>query len=246
MEKIELAVILAAGRGSRMLSATEKIPKCLIEVKNVPILHRMLNQLKDIGVKRTIIVVGYLEEKIKDSVGTRWNGMEIDYIVNEKWATTNNVVSLYIAADEIKNHFFLIESDIIISDNALYLMQELNTAAVSKYLPYMDGTVVELDRDGRITAFYLKSDKRRPADPSALYKTVNIYSFDLNDFKNIIVPRLRRLVEEKRNNVYYELAIAEAVTADEIILTAADFSEIKWAEIDDKRDLRRARTIFSG
>jgi len=65
---VRKAIILAAGTGSRLGQFTEHTPKCLAPINGVPILINMLSHLCDVGVEETVIVVGYLKEKIYDKV----------------------------------------------------------------------------------------------------------------------------------------------------------------------------------
>jgi len=218
---IETAIMLLAGRGSRLEELTDNKPKCLVQVNNTPILHRMLDELSYLDIKKVILVVGYLHEQIFDYVGHKWKGMHIEYILNKDWHKTNNVVSLYMGLEKIETNFLLLEGDIIVSKEALKAFNDLNLLALDKFRDYMDGTVVKLDENKRVEKFYLKSTPGRPDDLTGLYKTVNIYSFDKN-----------------------ELAFAQAVNFGEISLKAVDFHNLKWAEIDDQKDLQYAEKLF--
>lgn len=62
------AVILAAGKGTRMLPLTEKVPKVLIPVRGEPFLWYLLKNLKDAGIEEFGIVVGYKKEQIRKFV----------------------------------------------------------------------------------------------------------------------------------------------------------------------------------
>ena len=119
---MKLALFLLAGRGSRIRTYSDQIPKCLIEVSGRPILHTMLDKLESRGVKKTILVIGYLGNKIIESVGSCWGDMEIVYVENKIWETTNNIYSLFLANELIKENFYLFEGDIIISDDAFNLL----------------------------------------------------------------------------------------------------------------------------
>jgi len=241
---IETAILLLAGRGSRLEILTNNKPKCLVEVNRVPILHRILDELSALNIKKVVLVVGYLHEQIREYVGEIWNDMHIEYVTNEDWYKTNNVVSLYMGIDRVESNFLLLEGDIVVSEMALKAFDGLNMLALDRYRDYMDGTVVKLDSDNIVEKFYLKSSPDRPDDLTDYYKTVNIYSFDRNDFFTYIKPRLKKLIDSQQVNVYYELAFAQAVNAKEIALKAVDFQHKKWAEIDDQKDLQYAEKLF--
>lgn len=82
---VNTAVILAAGRGSRMKSLTNERPKCLLELAGHSLLEWQLKALKAAGIKRIIVVCGYLGVKIKG---------DFEKVDNTRWAETNMVRSL--------------------------------------------------------------------------------------------------------------------------------------------------------
>jgi len=84
------AVILAAGRGSRMSALTEDRPKCLVELAHKPLIRRQIAALRGGGVSTLGIVRGYL--------GSMINIEDVTYFENPRWAETNMVMSLVTAA----------------------------------------------------------------------------------------------------------------------------------------------------
>jgi NDP-sugar pyrophosphorylase family protein len=64
MTKIDRAVILAAGRGTRMRELTNDLPKPMIEVRGKPVLQHIVQGLRDAGMCRFLIIVGYHAETV--------------------------------------------------------------------------------------------------------------------------------------------------------------------------------------
>ncbi len=79
------AIILAAGRGSRMLSLTEDRPKCLVELAGRPMLEWQCDALRAGGIKDILIVKGYMGHKFQGDFTT---------LNNPDWATSNMVTTL--------------------------------------------------------------------------------------------------------------------------------------------------------
>jgi choline kinase len=243
---MELAVFLLAGRGSRLNRYTEIIPKCLVEVSGKPILHRMLEILLKKGIKKAIFVVGYKWENIFESVGENWKGIEIQYVNNTDWAKTNNIVSFYMAKDAIGEDFLLIEGDIIIAQNALEPFRSgQNQMAVSLFEPFMDGTVVSINKNHKIERIYLKSDINSSINLAETFKTVNIYGLKNDDFQKFVVPAFKDIIDSGKVNSYYEQAFAQLVNSGLIKFDAVDYSNLKWYEVDNEQDLEEAERIFS-
>jgi L-glutamine-phosphate cytidylyltransferase len=84
------AIILAAGRGSRMGATGDERPKCLVELEGRPLLDRQIAALRRGGVEEIGIVRGYRAEML--------NFPGLSYFDNQRWAQTNMVMSLAAAA----------------------------------------------------------------------------------------------------------------------------------------------------
>ena len=65
---IENALILAAGKGTRMWPLTEDIPKPLLPISGIPIIKRQIDELKKVGVKKLYILIGYQMNEISDYI----------------------------------------------------------------------------------------------------------------------------------------------------------------------------------
>lgn len=98
------AIILAAGRGSRMKDLTSSKPKCLVELHQKPLLRYQIESLRSAGVREIGIVVGYASEKLSPYV----REFDLKVFENQQWADSNMVYSLCCARD------WLLDSDELI------------------------------------------------------------------------------------------------------------------------------------
>ena len=80
-----IAVIMAGGKGTRIQSINNKIPKPMIQVCGKPILEHQIIKLKENGINNIIIVIGYLGNVIKKYFGdgSKWN-ISVKYVEEEK------------------------------------------------------------------------------------------------------------------------------------------------------------------
>jgi NDP-sugar pyrophosphorylase family protein len=105
------ALIIAAGRGSRINNLTKEMPKALIPLLGLPLIERAILTTKEAGIREYAIVVGYLGNKIKAVLG---NGdrfrVKIDYLENGEWQKGNGV-SVLKAKELLNDNFFLLMSD---------------------------------------------------------------------------------------------------------------------------------------
>jgi len=88
------AVILAAGRGSRLGPHTEDRPKCLVELDHQPLIQRQIAALRAGGVSTIGIVRGYLANMIDIP--------DVTYFENPRWSETNMVMSLAAASSWLR------------------------------------------------------------------------------------------------------------------------------------------------
>lgn len=99
MQKISL-LILAGGRGNRFRPLTDTIPKPLIKINGQSSLGFTISNLGS-SIDEVVVVVGYLDIKIKDSFGDNFNGLPIKYVFQKEQKGTAHAV--YSAKDKIKN-----------------------------------------------------------------------------------------------------------------------------------------------
>ena len=144
------AVILAAGRGSRMDSLGSDRPKCLVELGGKPLIERQIAALRRGGVDEIAVVRGYRAEMI------HFSGLH--YFTNERWAETNMVMSLAAAASWLRS------GDVIVSYGDIFYRSEL----VCRLVAAPGQLVITYDRAWR------RLWTRRFSDPLADAETFRI------------------------------------------------------------------------
>ena len=241
------AIVLAAGMGSRLNRMTENNTKCMIDINGEKLIDRSLESLSIAGINKVIIVVGYQSDNLKKHLLEKWKHLEIVFINNDNYMTTNNIYSLYLAYDYLfLDDTVLLESDIIFDKN---MIQDLiddsreNLAVVDKYQDWMDGTVVKLDLD-KIVSFIPKNEQSIETLQTS-YKTVNIYKFSKLFLSTVYAPMLKIYCESISKNKYYEEILAVFSSMSPRSLSAFNAEKYKWYEIDNINDYRIASTLFS-
>lgn len=241
-DQVTTAVLLAAGTGSRLQPLTNDAPKCLSEVNGIAILERLVNSLCCHGFRRLVVVVGYLDHCVREFLDEWTDELRIEYVINPRYSTTNNLYSLWLARTKIHEPFLLVESDVVFDASLLEDMLRPDKIAVAKMESWMDGTTVTIDLFQRVSAFHFGSGVA-PGDGH--HKTVNMYSFTLASWRRV-AERLSRHVTAGRVNEYYETVFAEMVADDSLSLEAVEFDSGGWYEIDTLEDLHEAELIFPG
>jgi len=95
MTKIDKAVVLAAGRGTRMRELTADFPKPMINVRGKPVLQHIVEGLRDASVRRFLMIVGYHAERVRNFFGDgRHHDVAIEYATQRVQDGTGRVVNL--------------------------------------------------------------------------------------------------------------------------------------------------------
>lgn len=241
------AIILAAGMGKRLGAKTKDNTKCMVEVNGVRLIDRLLHQLSASGIHKVVIVVGYQSDNLKSWIADRYEDMQIIYVDNPVYDRTNNIYSLWLAADYLRSDdTLLLESDVILDDSVIpYILSASypNLALVDKYESWMDGTVVRLNKENDIVNFIPKKGfDFRVADN--YYKTVNVYKFSKSFSAGTYVPFLEAYTKSVGVNEYYEQVLRVISALDRRDFKALPMNGRKWYEIDDLQDLDNAETLF--
>lgn len=241
-------LILAAGMGKRLKELTQNNTKCMVKVNGVSLIDRMLHQLDKLQLSRIVIVVGYEGQKLKDYISTLHVQTPICFVDNPIYDKTNNIYSLSLAKEYLKQEdTLLLESDLIFEDDVLHCIiddSRETLALVDKYESWMDGTCIKIGDDDSIEAF-IPRKRFVFEDIPYYYKTVNIYKFSKHFSVTHYVPFLEAYSKALGNNEYYEQVLRVITMLDDPEIKAKKLNGQIWYEIDDIQDLDIASSMFA-
>ena len=243
------AIILAAGMGRRLGKYTRDNTKCMLPVNGVRLIDRMLEQLCQLGLSRLVMVVGYKGRELMDYIGDRYEGrLHIEYAENPVYDKTNNIYSLALVKEKmLEDDTLLIESDLILDDSLFQMILDdpyPNLALVAKHETWMDGTMVQIDKENNIINFVPKKAFKY-SEVDSYYKTVNVYKFSKDFSTKVYLPFLDAYCKVMGNNEYYEQVLRVITLLDQANLKALPIGDKPWYEIDDVQDKDIAEAIFS-
>ncbi len=115
---------MAAGQGSRLGDRWGR-PKCLREVGGVPLVHHQLAGLAAAGVTEVVIVVGFGQEQVREAVGTA-----ATYVVNERFAETNSMVSFWLGQQVVDDDVVVMNSDVFCHPELFGMLSEADGDAL--------------------------------------------------------------------------------------------------------------------
>jgi len=176
---IEKAVLLAAGRGTRMRDLTADIPKPMIEVRGSPVLRHIVEGLRDAGLKKFLIIVGYRADVVRDYFGNGSKfGVEVAYETQATQDGTGRVVDLAKPFAE-QSPFVLGYGDILVEpDNYKKLCAASDNVAavisVKRNEDVSQGGAVFLNDSFELMDL---REKPKPGEPTSPWYNAGLYVF---------------------------------------------------------------------
>ena len=113
------AIILSAGRGSRLLPLTETLPKCLLPVAGTSVLGYQLDVLARGGVEEVLVITGFMAQSVEKEVGRRTGPMRVRTLFNPFYQVADNLASCWMAREFMDDDFLLINGDTLFEDALL-------------------------------------------------------------------------------------------------------------------------------
>lgn len=235
-----VAVLLAAGEGTRLHPYTHERPKCLVEVGGRPLLDRALTALEDAGVDEVVIVTGYREEVLRRFLDARDSRIKVTCVRNEVYASTNNAYSLWTARVAVPGGFLLLDGDLLFEAKVLTtLMAASGEAALAverrRDLGDEEMKVIEA-ADGTVAAVSKTVDVEL-----AIGESVGLARFTAAAAR-ALWERLGAQIEAGQTRVYYELAFEQLISAG-LPFHISDVTGLSCMEIDTPTDLAAAHAL---
>ena len=235
-----VAIVLAAGVGSRLRPHTDNLPKCLVPIGAASILERAVNTLESCGIQRLIVSTGYLDHTVREALASA--RIEVAFVHNPDFAETQNVVSFERALHAVRpgERVVKIDGDVLFERTIIDALWAANTSAVAVDRSQTLGAeeMKVLTRAGKIARF------GKTLDPATAHgESIGIECFLAVDVA-AVTAAMSAAIHAGRTNVYYEDVYNDVV--ERVPMTAVDVSPRDWTEIDDADDLARAIVRFGG
>ena len=258
---IKRAILIAAGRGKRLGTHTDEIPKCMVQVGSKPILGWIWDALSSVGVEELVVIRGYrgdvLETFVKNLVP------KAIFVDNHEWETNNILLSLACARSYLDQPCYMTYSDIVFTRDVARAAAE-STAEIGLVIdrkfrdiyvgrtehPLDEGEVSDLLPDGTVARVGKKA--LPPADAVGEYigltrlgaRGITIAARTLDQLQHQFAGRDDQPFQRaaRYRNAYltdlWQQLIDTGIQIDPI------FIDGQWREIDTGQDLERARELL--
>lgn len=158
------AIVLAAGKSTRLHPLTLSLPKCLLPVGNATILDHQIESLIEAGVSELIIVVGFEKEQIINHIANKKYPLNITFVENTRYENSHPITSLYFAKAFIEGPLIFFHCDVLFTAD---VVKALLTDPSESVLPYRENTwdaeagKIIVDSDGRVRELGKHIEERR-------------------------------------------------------------------------------------
>lgn len=224
------AILLAAGKGTRLRPLTNTTPKPLIEVNGLPMIERQIQYLKEKGILEIIVVTGYLKEK--------FNYLAYEYDVklvhNDKYDEYNNLYTMYLVREYLKDAYVL-EGDIYMHHNVIDTSVTESTYFSPIKYDFQDEWMLQIDETNRVVDIIVGS-----TPGSHIMCGVSYWNREDGEF---IQDKLEEAIANNTfKDKYWDNMIKENL--DKLNIKVRELKESDLYEIDSLEDLDNIKSLL--
>ena len=235
-----IAILLSAGKGTRMYPLTANTPKCLIDIgKGKTVLENQLDVLQECGIKKVYIVAGYCIEQVQAKIsGHPTNGMKVEIIHNPFYETSNNIISLWLASLIIEEPCISINGDDIFKGNIIKKLMKSTgdiVMTIDRKESYDADDMLVVIEKSNITAVGKELDLSIANGESV--GIIKYSKLGINMMKDTLDVMLR---DQKNHQIFY-LSALQKIMDRGFPISTCEVEPHEWAEIDFHPDVSDVR-----
>ena len=229
------AIILAAGKGPRMLPLTKDMPKCMLKIGNKSILEIQLESLQKAGIKKeeVIVITGYLSNKIE----TFCKELGIKSLFNPFYDVSGMALTLWMAKEELKEEFMFLYGDVLFGPeiiNSLLMNEGEICLAVKKNDVRAEAEKVE-EEGGIIKELSKKEVSEKNGEFIGIAKFSSIAASKLIEELDSIA---------KTNLLTSFIKVVNNLIQKGNVINACNIGNARFVDIDFPRDLEKAQEFL--
>ncbi len=236
------AIILAAGIASRLRPLTDTMPKCLLRVGERCLLQRSFDALIANGIREFVVVTGYRQQQIRDFLAAQYPEVNITFIYNERYESTNNIYSLWLTRPYIEGEdALLLDSDILYDPQIvarLLTCGQTDALALNRHELGEEEIKVIVDADNRVTEI-----SKVCSIQDAIGESIGIEKMSAA-YTRALFAELQKMIEgEGLDNVFYERAFERLIPQGHSFYVL-DTTEYFSIELDTVSDFEQAQRLI--
>ena len=234
------AIILSAGQGSRLGHLVDRRPKCMIDFNGRTLLDWQLDTLEANGVHEAVVVTGFHDELVRQTIEARPAGPNVRTIFNPFYKVADNTGSLFMACEELRGDCLVWNGDTLVSNDLMRRVVENGRSGIcvtiDRKAAYDEDDMKVVEEGGRLKAIA----KRLPVD------TVNAESIGLLAYRSGGAEQFREAIERamrtpEGTTIWYLRVINQI--AQKADVWTLDINGEEWGDVDFPADVDAAREL---
>lgn len=236
---IEKAVILSAGKGSRLYPHTEDRPKCLLELSGRTLLEWQLDALYESGVREMTVVTGFHHDMVDAVIAQRGGGRgRVEALFNPFYQVADNLGSVWMARERFDADTLLLNGDTLVSPGLLAVVQTGGAAPITVTVDRKDGYDADDMKVLREGDRLLRIGK---AITECNSESIGLLAFRGTGRKTFLDTVQRVMETPEGVQVWYLSVIDKLADGGEVGTVLIEGHE--WQEVDYPSDLDAARAL---
>ncbi len=223
------AILLAAGKGTRISRMIEQVPKSTLPINGVPLIRYTVEMLAKRNIECSVCV-GYEKGKIYEAL----NGLDVKYYNNPFYNVTNSIASLWFAKDYMDDDMIIMNADVFISEEILDLVLAQpydNVLTIDKTRTEIGDYFFQTTDSGSLKKYGKELPlKERSGEYVGLAKLEK-------SFLPCFLDRLNEMIDELKHDKWWENVLYSMT--EERNINTLDINGAFWSEIDYFDDYER-------
>jgi choline kinase len=239
--QIRKAIILSAGKGSRLLPLTADCPKCLIELSGKSLLDWQLDVLQAAGLRDIVVVTGFRDDLV-DAVAARRSGVRT--LFNPFYHVADNLGSVWMARSELDGDTLLLNGDTLVSPRLLERVLAAETGPIAVTVdekPSYDADDMKVLRDG---------DRLLRIGKALEAGRYNAESIGLLAFRGpgaaAFAAQVDKMMRWPDGTRRWYLRAVDELAQDGADVRAVPITGEQWQEVDFPEDVEKAKVLTAG
>jgi choline kinase len=237
------AIILAAGKGKRLGALTQHRPKCLIPIGGAPILSRFFEALEGVGIKEVVIVVGYLQGKMKQFIDDAFPNINIQTCFNPDFQR-GSILSLWAAREFFNEDLLIMDADVLFPKQFLSMLIQSphpNLMLLDQSVQSQGEEQMLLVKNDRVIECAKKVQEISPGDFDMMGEGVGFLKISRSSAEKL-KQILKYFVQQGKVDQEYEDTFHAFFK--EVEVKFLPVGGIRWTEIDFPEDIQKAENLI--
>ena len=238
------AIILSAGRGSRLLPLTQHQPKCLLPIGGISMIEHQIEVLHDCGINNISVVTGFGSTLVERALAS-WHSpnLSIRTIYNPFYQVSDNLASCWMAREEMDSDFLLVNGDTLFEHRVVQRLLSSQLVPITVTIDRKDAYDDD-DMKVQLDGMRLLAIGKRLSASDTDGESIGLTSFR-GEGPNLFADHIAEAMLEPEGVRSWYLKAVDTLAKDGFV-HAASIEGLKWGEVDTADDLAEVRDLFAG